>query len=185
MLHDRLSWTVALAFVAASLFSACSTSPSSVGAPGAPAPGTAQGEQFAGVALPSSYTLDTGRSLALGVGDRWIGRLAFTSGTSSNDMFDFYRSEMPKFGWAEGAVVRAETSILTFNSPSTNRTAVVQITSRTLGGAYDEMVVSPSGSNGVTSDASPEVVGGSAGPRGAPAARPIPRQPAVSVQPLQ
>jgi hypothetical protein len=162
----------------------CSSGSDGAGPTGSPAPGTGQGGQFTGVALPSSYSLDSGKSLALGVGERWIGRIVFTSGTSSGDMFDFYRSEMPKYGWTEGAVVRAETSILTFNSPSTNRTAVVQISSRTLGGAYVEMVVSPNGSTDIGS-ATTQGSGNGVGARSVPVAKPAARPPGVSVQPLQ
>jgi hypothetical protein len=162
----------------------CANGSDSAGASGSPAPGTSQGGQFAGIALPSSYSLDSGKSLALGVGERWIGRIVFTSGTSSGDMFDFYRSEMPKYGWSEGAVVRAETSILTFNSLATNRTAVVQISSRTLGGAYVEMVVSPNGAGDAGSNTT-QGFGNDASTRPVPVAKPAAHPPGVSVQPLQ
>ncbi|HLI10377.1 MAG TPA: hypothetical protein VKY65_02150 [Alphaproteobacteria bacterium] len=125
------------------LASVAACSGGSGGSTTAPAGGAAQSQQFTGVALPADYSVDANRSLALGAGDRWIGRIAFTSGMSSDEVFDFYRREMPKYGWSEGAVVRSATSLLTFTSPATSRIAVVQITSRTLGGAAVEMVVSP------------------------------------------
>jgi len=142
----------------------CTNGSDSAGASGSPAPGTSQGGQFAGIALPSSYSLDSGKSLALGVGERWIGRIVFTSGTSSGDMFDFYRSEMPKYGWSEGAVV--------------------QISSRTLGGAYVEMVVSPNGAGDAGSNTT-QGFGNDASTRPVPVAKPAAHPPGVSVQPLQ
>lgn len=162
-----------LAAATAFMLSACSSSGSDSAVPGTP-----QSSQFTGVALPTGYSLDGDRSLALGVGDHWMGRLSFTNGMSIDEAFDFYRREMPKFGWAGGAVVRSETSLLTFTSPSTNRVAVVQITGRTFGGSRVEMVVSPmtgsdSGSTAVSTPA----------PYATPAPAPSPGS--VSVQPLR
>ncbi|HYB10535.1 MAG TPA: hypothetical protein VEJ16_12775 [Alphaproteobacteria bacterium] len=174
-----------IASASASLWLAgCANGSDSAGTPSTSVSGAAQGGQFAGVALPSSYTLDSGKSLALGVGERWIGRIVFTSSTSSRDMFDFYRSEMPKFGWNEGAVVQSETSILTFDSPATERTAIVQISSRTLGGAYVEMVVSPTASSAAGSNTTQGYSNNSSS-RPVPATKPAARPPAVSAQPLQ
>jgi hypothetical protein len=137
----RLTVSALAIVAAATLLASCAGNSSSQGQSQNAA--TAQGGQFSGVALPEGYSLDNDRSLALGAGDRWIGRISFTSSISPNDMFDFYRREMPKYGWVEGAVVRGESSLITFTSAATSRVAVVQITSRTLGGARVEMVVSP------------------------------------------
>ena len=142
----RLTVTMlALALVAA-LASGCTGNSSPPGQSQGAA--TAQGGQFSGVALPEGYSLDNDRSIALGAGDRWVGRISFTSGTSPNEMFDFYRREMPKYGWVEGTVVRGQSNLITFTSPATSRVAVVQITSLTLGGSRVEMVVSPQSENG-------------------------------------
>src|SRR5579875_3121737 len=63
------------------LASVAACSGGSGGSTTAPAGGAAQSQQFTGVALPADYSVDANRSLALGAGDRWIGRIAFTSGT--------------------------------------------------------------------------------------------------------
>jgi hypothetical protein len=153
------------------LLAACAGGTGAGGSSDTATASASQNAQFTGVALPPGYSLDGGRSLALGVGDRWIGRIVFTSGMSTSDMFDFYLREMPKFGWVEGAVVRAETSLLTFTSSATARIAVVQITGRTLGGSSVEMVVSPQ----------TDAAAGASSSMPAPASRPAP----VSTQPLQ
>jgi hypothetical protein len=133
--------TSLLAIISAGiLLAACADNSAPPGGQNSSAP---QSGQFTGVALPEGYSLDNDRSLALGAGDKWIGRISFTSGMSTNDMFDFYRREMPKYGWVEGTVVRGESSLITFTSSATSRVAVVQITGRTLGGAHVDLVVSP------------------------------------------
>ena len=59
------------------------------------APRSVENAQFAGVPLPHGYSLDADRSMAIG-GDRWIGRLVFTTGMSSAEASDFFHSEMPR-----------------------------------------------------------------------------------------
>jgi len=100
--------------------------------------------QIAGVALPEGYSLDANRTIVLGEGDRWIGRLSYSVNSSSDAMFDFVRREMANYGWTEVAVVRAETSQLTFLSSAGDRVASVLITRSTLYGSKVDMTVAPS-----------------------------------------
>lgn len=100
--------------------------------------------QIAGVALPEGYSLDSNRTIVLGEGDRWIGRLSYSVNSSSDAMFDFVRREMANYGWTEVAVVRAETSQLTFLSSGGDRVASVLITRSTLYGSKVDMTVAPS-----------------------------------------
>lgn len=153
----------------------------------APSPGTGAGQAtpFSGVALPAGYSLDSEHSLTLGAGERWSGRLVFTVGLSASEVFDFYRREMPRLGWSEGAVMRADTSVLTFNSAATARVAVVQIADRTLGGVRVQMVVSPEtgGADAASVAGQPEPLAAAARAAAAPAGA-APRAPVAS-QPLQ
>lgn len=138
------------------------------------APKSVENAQFVGVPLPRGYSLDADRSMAIG-GDRWIGRLVFTTDMSSAEVSDFLRSEMPRYGWGEGAVTPSDRSILTFFSPHSGRVAVVQIAGRSLWrGTRVEMVVS-----------SPSGGGGAAAPGGGSTAEPAIMPAPVTVQPLQ
>jgi hypothetical protein len=99
-----------------------------------------------GTALPPGYKIDDSRTLILGADERWTGRLSYTTSTSSDDVFDFLRHEMPNFGWAETGAMRSDTSMLTFASDSTGRVAMISIQhgGSFLGGSTRvEMVVSP------------------------------------------
>jgi hypothetical protein len=100
--------------------------------------------QMSGVALPEGYSLDTNRTIILGEGDRWIGRLSYSISSSADTMFDFIRREMANYGWTEVAVVRAEASQLTFLSQGGDRVASVLITRATLYGSKIDMTVAPS-----------------------------------------
>lgn len=99
--------------------------------------------QVAGIALPSGYSVDQGQTVVVGEGDRWTGRFVYTINSGAGDMLEFYRSQMAGLGWAEVAVARAETSVLTYSSASTARVATVQITPRTLFGSRVTITVSP------------------------------------------
>ena len=88
--------------------------------------------QFSGVPLPRGYSLDADSSMAFGGGDRWVGRLVFTTGLSTDEATHFFREEMPRYYWGEGAAASSERSTLTFFSEPTDRVAIVQITSGTL-----------------------------------------------------
>ena len=101
--------------------------------------------QFSGVPLPRGYSLDADSSMAFGGGDRWVGRLVFTMGLSTDEAMGFFREEMPRYDWGEGAAASSERSILTFLSGHTDRVAIVQIASRTLWGSRVEMAVGRAG----------------------------------------
>ena len=121
-------------------------------------PGSGPPTQIAGVALPDGYSLDSNRTIILGEGDRWIGRLSYSIGSSADQMFDFIRREMGNYGWTEVAVVRAEASQLTFRSSGGDRVASVLITRSTLYGSKVDMTVAPS--TGSTVTAAPRQSGG-------------------------
>jgi hypothetical protein len=99
--------------------------------------------RFTDLPIPEGATMDAERSLILGTGDNWLGRVALNTEGDVAEIFDFYRREMPRFGWTEITVVRAEASVLTYENGS--RVATVQIGKSTLGGADLDLTVSPRG----------------------------------------
>jgi len=126
------------------------------GSTGGGADGAQSGpNQVTGVALPEGYSVDAGRTLILGDGDRWTGRLSYTIYSDANDMFDFYRRKMPPMGWSELSVVRGETSTLVFSSGSAGRIATVQIVPRTIMGSRVDVVVAPQAGGGTSAAAAP------------------------------
>lgn len=127
--------------------------------------------QFTDIPIPNGARMDLDRTLVLGPRDSWLGRLAFTSSASPNDVFEFYAREMPRFNWTGITAVRAATSVLSYNRDE--RVATVQISRTTLGGSDVMVTISPRGSmgGGVTSG------GGFNLPAVNPSSAPISRQP--------
>lgn len=104
--------------------------------------------QISGIALPEGYSLDTNRTIILGEGERWIGRLSYSINSSANDMFDFVRREMNNYGWVEVSVVRSEISQLTYMSSGGDRVASILISAASLYGSKVELTVSPAAGGG-------------------------------------
>lgn len=107
------------------------------------APTQASFTRFPDLPMPVKAELDMGKTLVFGTNDAWIGRMVITSSHGSNDMFDFYKQEMPGFGWQEITSVRSETSVMTYTRGE--RVATIQIGSATLKGAKVTITVSPKG----------------------------------------
>lgn len=99
--------------------------------------------RFTDLPIPEGATMDIERSLILGSGDNWLGRVSLNADGTVAEVFDFYRQEMPRFGWNEVTVVRSETSVLTYENGG--RVATVQIVKNTLGGSSLDLTVSPRG----------------------------------------
>lgn len=69
---------------------------------------------FSGIPIPEPAYIDLEATRALGYGENWSGTLTFTTPFPSHEIFDFYISEMPKFGWSDVATVRARISHMTY-----------------------------------------------------------------------
>lgn len=93
--------------------------------------------------MPARANIDLARTLILGSEDGWIGRVAISTRTAMNDMYDFYEREMVKFGWRKLTSVRSSTSVLTYARDK--RIATVTMQGATLGGSTIDVTVSPAG----------------------------------------
>ncbi len=107
------------------------------------APSQASFTRFPDLPMPVNADLQMDETLIFGTNDTWIGRLVIQSSHSSNDMFDFYKREMPGFEWQEITSVRAKTSVMTYTRGE--RVATIQIEGRTLRGSTVTITVSPRG----------------------------------------
>ena len=97
--------------------------------------------QFNDIPIPEKATMDLKSTLLLGGSSTWIGRLVFSAPYTLNSMFDFYMSEMPKFGWKEVTVVRSKVSVLSFSNG--DRVATIQLESDMVNGTVVSFTVSP------------------------------------------
>lgn len=116
---------------AALLLAACSSggSSGSGGDSGVAAPSFSQ---FTDIPVPQDAHLDRDKTLILGQGDNWVGRLDYTlRWTNGPALFDFYKAQMPGYKWHEISSVRAAISVMTYQRG--DRIATVQIEDTTLG----------------------------------------------------
>lgn len=103
-------------------------------------------QQFADIPRPSGATMDPDRTLVFGSSEAWIGRLVINASGNPNNMFDFYKQEMPNLGWTEITSILSATSVLTYSRQG--RVATIQIQGRTLMGSEVSITVSPEKSGG-------------------------------------
>ena len=104
------------------------------------APGTELNfAQFDDIPIPIGSSLNQKDSIIISKKESWLGRLVFKSNKKQLELFDFFRNELPKFGWSKLSEVRAEYSLLNYTNG--NRIASIQIFPSTLIGATVSITV--------------------------------------------
>ena len=78
-------------------------------------------------------------SIIISKNKSWLGRLVFDSNKKQLSIFDFFRNELPKFGWKKLSEVRADSSLLNYTNE--NRVASIQIFSNTFFGSKVSITV--------------------------------------------
>ncbi len=144
---NRMTHALHTALLASSLaLSACTTE---VGVPAQGEGGkNAQGLQqaftrFPDLSVPEGADIDLDRTLVFGAGEDWFGRLVIGVSHSANDMFDYFKRELPRFGWEEVTSVRSTISVLTYTRQE--RVATIQIEGAKFRGSRAVITVSPRG----------------------------------------
>ena len=98
---------------------------------------------FPDMPVPGNAKMDLDRTVVFGGGEDWFGRVALSSNFAADQLFDFYKTELPKFGWEEITSVRSKTSVLTYQRAG--RVVTIQLEGATLQGTDVMMTVSPKG----------------------------------------
>ena len=99
--------------------------------------------QFSDLPMPPQAQLDTDKSIILGTGEDWTGRVLIQTPNSPESAFDFYRKELPGLGWREITAVRAAVSVLTYIRDG--RVATLQLQKSAAGGTDISVTISPEG----------------------------------------
>ncbi len=99
--------------------------------------------RFPDFPFPDTANIDMENTLIFGSGEEWFGRLAIDASYHTNEMFDYFKQEMPSFGWREITSVRGIASSLTYSRQ--NRIATIQIQGNTLQGSAISITISPEG----------------------------------------
>ena len=76
--------------------------------------------------LPKDARISPDKSLILGEGDNWAGRIELSSSMESLEASAFFNTEYPKHGWQLISSTKAKLSILVFTSST--RTLTLEIT---------------------------------------------------------
>jgi hypothetical protein len=76
--------------------------------------------------LPKDARISPDKSLILGVGDNWAGRIELSSSMEPLEASAFFTTEYPKHGWQLISSTKAKLSILVFTSST--RTLTLEIT---------------------------------------------------------
>ena len=98
--------------------------------------------QFSDIPIPEKATMNLDKTAIFGRENDWVGKITFSAPYSVGGVFDFYMSEMPKFGWEEITSVRGANSVLTYNRDT--RVALIQLTpARFNGGTEVVLTMSP------------------------------------------
>lgn len=170
----KLSATLLL--LAAFVLAGCSSGNISPSAKGDETQAAPSFSQFSDVPVPDGAHMDVGRTLLLGQGENWVGRLVYSvRWEDASALYDFYKAEMPKFGWQEITTVRASISVMTWQRGG--RIATAQITDTTFGAEVILTMAPVNGNN-------PANAGGAAQSPPPPPSVGVPPPPAVSQQPL-
>ena len=81
--------------------------------------------EFDDLPIPLNSKLDKEKSIIFSKKDGWYGRLTFNTSEKQINVYDFFRNELPKFGWKKLSEISSETSILNYQNQS--RLALIQI----------------------------------------------------------
>lgn len=99
--------------------------------------------RFPDIPVPTQSKMDVRRTLVFGGNEDWYGQLGLNTKHDGNSMFDFYKQELPNFGWEEITSVRAPVSVLTYMRAE--RVLSIQVEKGNLTGSTITLTVSPRG----------------------------------------
>lgn len=99
--------------------------------------------RFPDLPVPEGADINLDRTLIFGGGEDWFGRLVISVSHNASEMFDYFKRELPRFGWEEVTSVRSATSVLTYVRQ--DRIATIQIQGSRFRGSESVVTVSPKG----------------------------------------
>ncbi len=122
--------------------------------------------RFVDIPMPGKNSIDLDKTLVFGTERDWIGRVSLSSSLGVSEIYDFYKREMPRFGWTELTSVRSATSVLSYQMD--NRIATIQVAGQRFGGSAIDFWMNPRAGTGASSMMSGGGSFGGGGPVAAP-----------------
>ena len=96
--------------------------------------------QFNDIPIPEKSDLVKEDSIIISKKNGWLGRLVFDTSKEHLWVFDFFRNELPKFGWSKLSEIRSDSSLLNYTNK--HRMASIQIFDNTWFGSQVSIIVS-------------------------------------------
>jgi len=109
-------------------------------------PGNTTFTQIPDLPIPPGSTMNIERTFIVGSSGSWYGQTMIDSPGGGNTTFDFFKQELPGYGWQELSSVRARTSVLTYTREK--RVLAIQLTENLPGHTEVMITVSPHGGGG-------------------------------------
>ncbi len=91
--------------------------------------------------IPRGAKWDNDRTLILGSGKAWTGRLVYSVSMNESEVFQFFQEQMARLQWQPVSVVRGKVSILSYTQ--SNRAALVELSRPFGGGVVVSITVTP------------------------------------------
>jgi hypothetical protein len=97
--------------------------------------------RFVGIPMPPNNLLDLDRTVVVGDGNDWLGRVFFSTPMTVEQAIEFYRQDMPQYGWTELAVTQSDTSVLAYQMG--DRMATIELTPHPAAGTQVQFWINP------------------------------------------
>jgi len=76
--------------------------------------------------LPTGAKIINERTLILGAGDSWVGRITMEVGKDTNTAYSFFMEQYPRQGWTLVSAVRGANSLIVFTKQDRNATIEIR-----------------------------------------------------------
>jgi hypothetical protein len=128
----RPLWLIAACFTCTLIaFTGCSTTPLGKSDQASTAGEVPNVELLGQMQLPPGSKIVNERTLILGAGDSWVGRITMEVGKDTNNAYSFFMDQFPRQGWVLVSAVRGANSLVVFNKQ--DRNATIEIRDGSLG----------------------------------------------------
>ena len=97
--------------------------------------------EISDIPIPSKSIIDLEKTLIIGKGNDWMGRLSLINKKNSEEIYSFFLYEMAKFSYKEKSSIRSEVSTLIFEN---NKKAIfIKISKLNFRKTYIEITATP------------------------------------------
>ncbi|MBD5405482.1 hypothetical protein HDR59_02935, partial [bacterium] len=98
--------------------------------------------EFSDIPIPESSMMDLNKTEIYGKDTEWVGKLVFESPYDSIGLYDFFKTELPKFNWIEVATTHGVSPVLVYGRYP--RILLIKIEPERFEGSVVTMTMTPS-----------------------------------------